>query len=502
MAGLATALVYWWIWGAINPHPVLHDEAAYLLQARIFAGGHWTAPARPLPEFFDQFHVLVTPVLAAKYPPGHSLLLATGPVHFPAVVPLLLNAVTGALLFATTARLCGSLTGAIAWLLWLLAPMNLKYRPTFLSNVTTAATWMLAWWALLRWSESGARRWAVMLGACVAWCLITRPLTGAIFAASLTFPVMAVVRRTGAWKDLGAAALVAIPICALLPLANQRTTGRWMQMPWTTYSRQYMPYDRLGFGLDSTPPARPINQELARYNRGAMPYRRAHNPALLPRIAAYRTERLLFGMWGPALAVWLPVALLGVLKAPRQAWYAVPSVILLVLAHLAYAHPVYWDVYYMEALPVLAFFTAVGAEWLLAPAASAPIGRRVWQGLAVVTLAVWFVYWAGAVPALRSRSTRRQQPFVAFAEKLSKIGTDRAVVFVSYGPRHSLARSLVVNEPDLERARIWMVHDRGPENARLLGLAPDRAAYRYDEASHTLVRLPRRPTVATPPPPY
>src|SRR5689334_19629416 len=94
-AGVLTTLLYWWVWGAVRPVPALHDEAAYLLQARIFAGGHWTAPGRPLPEFFDQFYVLVTPVLASRYPPGHSLLLALGQlVGWPVLVPLILHGVT------------------------------------------------------------------------------------------------------------------------------------------------------------------------------------------------------------------------------------------------------------------------------------------------------------------------------------------------------------------------------------------------------------------------
>ena len=149
--GLASTLTYWWVWGSLRPLPGIHDEAAYLLQARIFASGHWTAPGRPLPEFFEQFHVLVTPVLAAKYPPGHSLLLTLGQLlGFPPLIPLLLNGLTGALVYLLSARLAGPLVGLLTWLLWLLAPMNLTYRPTYLSNVTTGALWVASWWALLR----------------------------------------------------------------------------------------------------------------------------------------------------------------------------------------------------------------------------------------------------------------------------------------------------------------------------------------------------------------
>jgi hypothetical protein len=46
-----------------------------------------------------------------------------------------------------------------------------------------------------------------------------------------------------------------------------------------------------------------------------------------------------------------------------------------------------------------------------------------------------------------------------------------------------------MNEPDLAGARIWVVHDRGPDNARLLALAPDRVPYLYDEQSEKLVPL-------------
>jgi hypothetical protein len=64
---------------------------------------------------------------------------------------------------------------------------------------------------------------------------------------------------------------------------------------------------------------------------------------------------------------------------------------------------------------------------------------------------------------------------------------------VRYEPNHNFHSSLIVNEPDLERARSWIVYDRGPENARLMRLAPDRAAYLFDEATHTLTALPRPP---------
>jgi len=78
VVGLLWAGLSWATWGSWHPMPLDHDEVAYLLQAEIFADGRWAMPAPPLPDFFGQAHVLVTPVLASKYPPGHSLLLALG----------------------------------------------------------------------------------------------------------------------------------------------------------------------------------------------------------------------------------------------------------------------------------------------------------------------------------------------------------------------------------------------------------------------------------------
>ena len=64
--GLASALLTWYVWGSLRQHPFIADEAAYVLQSKIFARGSWTAPAPPLPEFFEQSYVLLRPAIAAK----------------------------------------------------------------------------------------------------------------------------------------------------------------------------------------------------------------------------------------------------------------------------------------------------------------------------------------------------------------------------------------------------------------------------------------------------
>ena len=43
-----SAIVFTLAWGSLTQIPVIHDEASYLLQAKLFAMGKWTAdPPRP-----------------------------------------------------------------------------------------------------------------------------------------------------------------------------------------------------------------------------------------------------------------------------------------------------------------------------------------------------------------------------------------------------------------------------------------------------------------------
>ena len=81
----------------------MHDERAYLLQAEIFAGGHWTAPSPPIAAFFEQMHVFIEPAVFAKYPPGHAVMLVPGMwVGLPGLMPALLAGVAGLLLSGLT----------------------------------------------------------------------------------------------------------------------------------------------------------------------------------------------------------------------------------------------------------------------------------------------------------------------------------------------------------------------------------------------------------------
>ena len=496
-AGLSF-LQFWWLWGSLSALPVIHDEVAYLLQARIFGSFHWTAAGRPLPEFFEQFHVFVTPVLAAKYPPGHSLALVPGVwLGLPGLVPLALTALAAGLLYALSREVAGPWAAVAAWLLWTTNSGDLRFRPGYFSETTTVAVWLAGWWLLRRWLERNDRRILLALAVVVAWGAITRPVTTLAFG----IPVAAVVLRRAAARrgllDLIPATAAGVVVLLLVPLWNERTTGDWRVSPLALWSRTYVPFNMPGFHVDPTPPRFPMNFERRQFEAYFRPIFERHTPDRLPSIALERVRFIGRDMWGRGRALLLPFALVGLVTAPALAWPAVASAGLLVLFHLVLAHPPQWTVYYLEAQPVLAFLTALGLVRVfhfLARAVREHPGRRFASGAVLVAaLLASLGPCVGRLEDARNLTRGERRYLEAFFSKVARIPEERAVVFVRYGDRHPNQWSLVRNEPDMAAARVWLAFDRGDEDRKLLDLAPEREPYLYDEAGETLTRCLRGP---------
>jgi len=68
---------------------------------------------------------------------------------------------------------------------------------------------------------------------------------------------------------------------------------------------------------------------------------------------------------------------------------------------------------------------------------------------------------------------------------------DRSILFVRHAKWHEGHWSLVENDPDFARSRVWIAYDRGDSsNAALLRRVPERNAYLFDEA-HGAINLYR-----------
>ena len=474
-------------WGGLDAPPVSHDGASYLLQSRIFASGHWAAPAPPLPEFFEQYHVLVTPVLASKYPPGQALLLVPGTlVSLPGLVPLLLSSLTAFLLVTLIAPRWGRRVAAITWAVWLLAPLGLHFRPTYLSEVSTAFLWVAGWWCLARWWNGKGDRYLVALAVAVGWMAITRPLTAVAYAVPLAVVVLGRAWGERRWRGLGAAVAAGTAVLAILPTWSRMTTGSWTRTPLAAYTAQYMPWDRIGFGLDSTPPLRAGPPGMAHFVERYREWHRAFTPAGAVRTAWARARRLAHESWGGAAALTLFLALVGLKVLDRRLALALAQAGLLLLLYAFYAHGVPWNVYYLEALPVFSLMPVLGLYWLdsLAVAGGPPraSGLLPAGGFALAAL------MAGAAIEEYGKVRVRQEPYLRLRRAVSGASAP-AVVFVRRPAGHSHNVQLVVNEPDLAGAGVWLVHDLGERNRELLQVAGKRAVYVFDEATGRLVPM-------------
>ncbi|MBW8773013.1 MAG: glycosyltransferase family 39 protein, partial [Gemmatimonadetes bacterium] len=352
--GVVTMLALGWVGGGgLQMTPISTDENAYLLEARLLAHGRVAGAPAPIPEFFEQPWVVVTPRTFAKYPPGQSLTLAPGvALGSPWLMPALLLVVTGALVFALARRLVGAGGALLAWSGWVLAPITMQWQSSYFSEVTSAASWLVAAWASLRWHEEGRRRWLLLAAAAIGWAALTRPFTALLLGLPLGAGLLPTLLRRRAWVDAGWACAIVIALLAILPVWNHATTGRWGESPLSLYTRTYLPWDRLGFAIDSTPPLRAPSADFAPIAHHLVQVHHEHTLAALPETLATRAEwvaRQTFSGWRLLL---VPLALIGLLEIGTLGWVAVASGVLLFLGHAVWGHEAGWTLYYAETVPV------------------------------------------------------------------------------------------------------------------------------------------------------
>ena len=115
---------------------------------------------------------------------------------------------------------------------------------------------------------------------------------------------------------------------------------------------------------------------------------------------------------------------------------------------------------------------------------STPMARRVVVAVTVVCLPFALAN-AGACRKNKSKIAAAQ---TAFAREVKRLPTP-AVVFIRYSPNHLAHASYVTNDPQLAEAPVWLVYDRGDDDARLRAVAPRRRAFLFDEATWRMVPL-------------
>jgi hypothetical protein len=104
-------------------------------------------------------YVHLRPAVFSKYPPGTSLLLAPGvKAGLPGLPIVVMNALSGALLFILARRHAGGVVALLAWVFWGPSFPVQYFHAMYLSEVPTSLAWLATWWGVSRWATSGRAR--------------------------------------------------------------------------------------------------------------------------------------------------------------------------------------------------------------------------------------------------------------------------------------------------------------------------------------------------------
>ena len=500
VVALLTGAATFFVWGSLTRTAVVHDESAYLLQAQLFSKFRFTAPSPPLPQFFEQLYVNLRPAVFSKYPPGTSLLLAPGVMAgMPGLPVVVMNALSGALVFLLVRRHAGGVVALLTWLFWASSFPVQYFHAMYLSEVPTGLAWLAAWWGVSRWTASGRARDLAIAAAAIALCGITRPLTAVALAISVGAVLVVVARRRGAappWltrRELGTLGGFALAALAFVGVWSWRSTGDPFTTPLSLYTTRYVPFDRLGFGVragDAPAATLPWDQRVT--DGSFYEEHRIHTLTSLPGTLLARARMVGRDMWYDWRGGLALIALVGLVGAPPALWVGLGALAVQLLLYLLYAHPARWSLYYIEALPVLAFATALGVLRVLELGAHRISSSRA--RLTLVGAMVLAMAYPTAVTLLQVRAqiVADHGYYDSFRASLPD-DADSAIVFVRYAPSHNDGLSLVRNVPDVRSARIWTVYDRGAENAQLLRLAPRRKPYLFDEGEWALKSMEMGP---------
>ena len=88
-----------------------------------------------------------------------TLLLAPGVLlGVPGLPVVVMNAISGALVFALARRYAGGVVAVLTWLIWSTSFPVQYFHAMYLSEVPSSLAWLLAWWGVSRWATSGRAR--------------------------------------------------------------------------------------------------------------------------------------------------------------------------------------------------------------------------------------------------------------------------------------------------------------------------------------------------------
>lgn len=346
LAALALAGASYGVLVLFGGLPHIFDGISYYEQGKILAGGALAAATPAVGAAFPTpFFVQTGGRWFSQYPPGAPLALALGfTLGVPWLVEPALAAAAVGLTFAVGRRQYGAGVALLAALLMAVSPFLLLQAGTFMSHVPALACAATALYAVVRYRERPAARWAVLAGAALGLALLCREITAVLYGGALVAWVLPWRRGPDALlrlRHLALAAAVFGVFCLAYLGYNAALTGSAFVLPRNLFN----PADRFGFGVG-----------VGFYGQHTLASGLVNTDELLTSL----TFMLEGWPYGVALAL---LALPFVLGRARGAdWLHGAIVALFVAAYVGYFYHgiAFGPRYYLEALPAMALLTARG----------------------------------------------------------------------------------------------------------------------------------------------
>lgn len=390
---------------ALHGFPFSGDEYSYFLQAELFARGVLHAPTPAHPELLRVDHVLMSPWVCSKYPPGTSALLAIG-VRLG--VPWLVTPLEGVVALVATwvgaRRVLGEGDAFVAVAVVGGAPLFAFQAASFYSH-TASFMWLAIAFALVVAWTSGGGAWRMLVaGAAIGCAFLTRPLDAVLFGLALL--------SLRAWRPVALAAAGAVPFVALLLAYQAAQFGS----PFTDGYAAYQPEFSAIYGASTARPA-------------FSPFNAVDPPQIWHHLDILRSFLVDWTVPGTAL-----LALLGWAALRADARVAGPRRLAAAVV-IIFAVTLWVTIGDTDdgARPRYLTTTLLGLAWLAAPGwrracdiATATLGRRAARAVGIV-LWVLPVVQLGAFVVERTPQIWVRE---GLAEGAARAGIERGVVVV------------------------------------------------------------------------
>lgn len=460
------------------PAPFVHDEFSYLLAGQTFASGRITNPQHPMWVHFEAPHVLMTPTMMSKYPPGQAVFLAVGYLlGHPWIGVILSTLVMIVLLYWAASKWLAPWWALAVGVFGLGMVMGTYWSGTYWGGAVNAAAGALVTGSagVLRRRASAAHLSVFAVGT--GLCGFTRQYEGLVLVVLTSGWLLWRAARRGKpgvadylRRSTGAAAIMVV-IAGVFFYYNYRVTGNPLLTPYSLSSRQYLA-SRM-FIFQDHPPIPKYRHKMMEdiyvgLRRSDLPvYWRLYSH--LDGFRAIYAPRLLF----PLYLLALYMALRGRQRAtkPVVLMTACGGIAVLLLPYM-YAH------YYAP-------FAACFAISMVA----ALRGLRAWRWKGNrpgwVVLALCMGYYVGhlAVEGYRApKSVERPERKWAqgreqLIERLAR-GGGRHLILVSYAQDHNWHRSWVYNEADIDKAAVVWAREMNPaQDAEIIRYFADRKVW-------------------------